>query len=125
MVVGETKQGTIQKFTGQDGNQGSRNYAYPAIKQLLTNEIDRDNCQGAQDGGEIGTDNIYGVLGWRTQANKPGNASHKPVKERRPGHCSAIGVEGIRVEENAMREMLEQIIHQSHVIPGISASEPD
>ena len=36
----------------------------------------------------------------------------------------AKGIEGIGIKEDALREMLKQVIHQPHVIPGICSFKP-
>ena len=123
MVVGKAKDGAMKKFAGQDGHKASCDNSSPSVEHLLANEIDRNDCQGTQNSGKIYTDNVYSMLTWRTQANKPNNTSKKPAEEGRPDYGITVGIEGIRVKNNMLGEMVKQIVYQSHMVVGIDAGK--
>ena len=115
----------MHKFAGQDDNQGSCNYACPAVKKFLADKVHRDERQGAQNSRHVSTHHFYGMQSWCPQANKSNNASDKPGEEWPNKSSPTTGIEHVGVKGIVVGKVMDQSFYVANVIISIGFSEPD
>jgi len=95
------------------------------VKELFPDEVYRYSNQCPEDSGEVCAHSFYSVLAWRAEANDPYHESKEHIEEGGNTHNLSIGIEGVGVEEDPVGEIVNQVLHQSHVRPGVSSYESD
>jgi hypothetical protein len=65
------------------------------------------------------------MLSWRTQTNDPCGKSEKQIEKGRKKNILSMGIKSIRIEGDSMREMMNQVLYYSYMIPRVVLHESD